>query len=437
MNSIYSQEAEKGVLGSILCDPTTLDEAVAVLTDDAFFVPAHKIVYNLMLEMQGRGEPIEPIALQQGLVDAGTIGDVGAGTVSELYTFVPTASNMAWYIDKVREKWTLRCLKQVAGEIIQQCTDGGDVAEMLAEAEGAIMKVGDMADAGSDNCVHSVVALKRAVDAIELAKKNAIEGKFITGIPTGFPDLDEMTSGWQPNQLVVVAARPGTGKTSIGRGFIRSACAAGHKVLFFSAEMSSGQTMRADISATSKVPLYCLRSGELSAFQLQTVTDTVGELMGSMRDLWIDDTSSPSVDYIGAKTRRMVSRNGVDMVVIDYLQLCKSNSKRGKDNRQLEVAEISGGLKALAKDLGIPVICLAQLNRKAEDRSDNRPKVSDLRESGAIEQDADTILLIHRPEKESVELVSEKAELIVGKQREGATGTVELNFDRKSVMFTQ
>ena len=211
MNAIYTEDAEKGVLGSILCDPATMDEAVAVLDEDAFFVPAHKIVWTMMLAMQGSGDAIEPVALQHNLVESGVIGDVGPATVAELYTFVPVATNIGWYINQVRDKWVMRVLRRVAGEIAQSVDDGGDVPELLANAESSIMKVGDMAQAGDDKCVHSVVAIKRAIDAIEEANKNAQAGKFITGVPTGFSDLDEMTSGWQPQQLVVVAARPGIG----------------------------------------------------------------------------------------------------------------------------------------------------------------------------------------------------------------------------------
>lgn len=434
----FSMDAEKGVLGSVLSDPPNrADDLLAALPEEAFYVPAHRAVYSAIEALQGIGKVVDPISLQQYLADNGLMDKVGGPSmVADLYTFVPTAAHMSFYVKIVREKWLARSLMLAGTSVVEMVGAEGseDIEDLMERAEAEVMGVRDKSAVGEERCVSARAATLATIEAVEKAYEAAESGRMVTGIPTGIQQLDEMTAGWQPNQMVVVGARPSTGKTALGRGFVRVACQCGYPTLVFSAEMSSLQIMRAEMSAVSGLGLYRLRSGFINKNDFPRVMSAAESLQSL--PMWIDDTSSPSLNYIVAKTRRMVRKHGIKLVVIDYLQLLRSTAKRGKENRNQEVSDVSAGLKSLAKDMGIPVIVLAQLNRDVEKRGDGVPKLSDIRESGSVEQDADTVILLHRPERDMEDLPVEEAWAYIAKQREGETGRVGLEFHRKTVMFT-
>ncbi|MCU0611156.1 MAG: replicative DNA helicase [Candidatus Eisenbacteria bacterium] len=423
-------EAELAVLGAVMLDRNALLTVQEILESDAFYSPANRTIYRTMLELQAKGVPIDLVTVQEGLRAGGTL-DATGGTMylSELLEHVATAANVDYYAHIVAEKARLREMISVATKITSGCYQGPDnVERFLDEAEQAVYNVGQSKRTGHFRPLKELVAEA-------LVELDAIHGgdRKRTGLPTGFPDLDDPLSGLHPGNLIIIAGRPAMGKTALALDMIRHATVR-EKVpcAFFSLEMSHFEIAQRLLSAESGIDSHRLRTGRMSESDWRAVTGVMGVL--SEAALWVDDSAGLSVAEIRAKSRRLKSEHEIGLVVVDYLQLVSSG--KNAESRQIEISEISRGLKALAKELSLPVIALSQLNRKPEDRREGkRPQLSDLRESGAIEQDADVVLLIYRPGAYDREEDQTKTELIIAKQRNGPTGTVDLVFKSATTRF--
>ncbi|MBV9658990.1 MAG: replicative DNA helicase [Verrucomicrobia bacterium] len=436
----HSLEAEKGLLGSMLLAPAeVIGKAVQEIDAAHFYLPAHQVIYQTLVDFWTRQQPADVITLTQALRDRGQLELVGgAALVTELFTFVPTAANATYYLEIVREKFVLR-------QIINTCTDcaarsyeaGGDVNELLDEVESRILGIGE------SRLKQKIPTMKEQVmQAIETIEQLYDHRGALTGLPTGFRDFDRMTSGLHEAEMVVIAARPSMGKTALAMNIAEHVALDGkHPVAIFSLEMSSQQLVQRLLCSRARVNLQKVRDGFLSERDFPNLTTAAAKLADSQ--IYIDDTAALSILDLRAKARRLKQMYGIKLIVIDYLQLLRSNSRRAQDNRQLEIAEISSGVKGLAKELEIPIIVLAQLNRNPESRSGDskgRPRLSDLRESGSIEQDADVVGLLVREEyyadsDEEKQEAEGKALLIIAKQRNGPTGDVKLSFMKEFTRF--
>lgn len=436
-----SPDAELGVLASFLLAPREVGGMCAekVIVPEAFHIPAHGTIYATLLEMWDKNAPIDVITLTQLLRDRKQLESVGGPAfVTQLFTFLPTAANAAYYIEIVQEKFTLR-------EIIRVCTDYAarsyeeqeNVHTLLDEVEGEVFKIANERFKGK-----SVGMKEQVMEAIGAIQDLYERRGGITGVPTGFADFDKMTDGLHPAEMVVIAARPSMGKTAFAMN-IAEYIAVDLKtpVAVFSLEMSSQQLVQRLLCSRAKVNLGRVRDGFLSERDFPALTAAASKLAESK--IFIDDTAGLSILELRAKARRLKSQHNIGAIFIDYLQLLRSTSRRAQDNRQLEIAEISSGLKALAKELKIPIVVLAQLNRNPEQRSGDakgRPRLSDLRESGSIEQDADLVGLLVREEyyadnDEERQESKGRATLIIAKQRNGPVGDVPLTFLKEYTRF--
>jgi len=436
-----SLDAEKGLLGSILLAPgRVLDECIQQQVSEKYFhQPAHGRVFEVLVEMREASKPIDFISLTQLLEDRRVLEEVGgAGAITDLFTFVPTASNASYYLEILREKFLLR-------EIIGACTEyasraydeQSDVPMLLDEVEQKILAIGD------DRFKAKIPEMKElAMEALDAIEKMFQNRGALTGHPTGFQGLDNMTSGLHEGEMFVVAARPSMGKTAFAMNIAEHvAVEAGKPVAVYSLEMSTQQLMQRLLCSLAKVDMKKIRDGFIAKHDMTNLVQATEKL--AKCKMFIDDTPGLSILELRARARRLKDRHDIQLIVIDYLQLLKSNTKRGQENRQVEVAEISAGVKSLAKELKVPIIVLAQLNRNPESRtgdSKGRPRLSDLRESGSIEQDADFVGLLWREEyyaddDEEKKEGEGRAELIIAKQRNGPVGTVPLTFIKQITRF--
>jgi replicative DNA helicase len=430
----HNLEAEKCVLGAILIDNPSFNQAAEVIGTDDFFRDAHRRIFEKMIGLSERSQPIDPVTLKDELTRSGELDEVGGPAyVASLTDGVPRSANVEFYAKIVKEKSTLRKLIQSANDVLVRAYDAEEDADnLLDEAERSIFQI-------AENRMRSgFVSLAELVDGgwKQLEKLQEHKGN-VTGVPTGFVDLDEMTSGFQKSDLVIVAARPSMGKTSLVLNMaLHCGIEAGRTAGVFSLEMSKEQLFMRMLTSEARVDAHKFRGGFLGEQDYSRLVAAFARLHDAK--VFIDDSPSIGILEMRAKARRLKMEHGLDMLVIDYLQLMQG---RGKfDNRQQELASISRSLKILAKELEIPIIALSQLSRAPEGRSDHRPQLSDLRESGALEQDADVVMFIYReemypvdgqvpPEAEGV------AELIIGKQRNGPTGTVRLVFLKQYTRF--
>ena len=433
----HSVEAEQGVLGSMLISPRdAIAECVEKIDEEYFYVPAHQTVYTVLVELWNAGQAIDLITFTQVLRDRNLLDAVGGPAfVTSLYTFVPTAANLEYYIDIVRDKYLLRSIITAATESVRRAYEEQDeVNNLLDEVEQKIFAVGD------DRFKGQMLSMKdQVMEAIESIEKLYERKGGITGISTGFIEFDRMTSGLHPAEMIVIAARPSMGKTALVMN-IAEHVAVNDKlpVGVFSLEMSSQQLVQRLLCSRARVNLQKVRDGFLAERDFPSLTAAASKLAEAK--IFIDDSAGLSILELRAKARRLKAQHDVQLLVIDYLQLLRSTSRRAQDNRQLEISEISAGLKGLAKDLKIPVIVVAQLNRQPEQRSGGKPRLSDLRESGSIEQDADLVGLLVRPElyEEDEEARVEKsgeAQLIIAKQRNGPVGEIPLTFLKEFTRF--
>jgi replicative DNA helicase len=406
------------------------------LRPGAFYIPAHQIIYDLVIEFRDKSKPIDFVSLRQALKDRNQLEETGGVEyLNELYTFVPTAANSHYYVEIVREKFILRELILTCNRLASQCYENQEELEaLLDDAEREIFAI-----TGEQVKTDVTPAKDLVMAAIEQIEKLYENRGSVTGLPTGFIELDRMTSGLHPAEMVVIAARPSMGKTALAMNIAEHVSLdIGKPVAVFSLEMSSQQLVQRLLCSRAKVNLQRVRDGFLSERDFPSLTNAAAKLAGAK--LYIDDTPGLSVIELRARARRMKSQFDIQLIIIDYLQLLRSTSRRAQDNRQLEISEISGGVKALAKELNVPIVVVAQLNRQPDVRGGGRPRLSDLRESGSIEQDADLVGLLVRPElyqtdDEAKEEKAGEAELIIAKQRNGPTGDVALTFLKEYTRF--
>ena len=433
----HSVEAEQGVLGSMLISPReAVAEAVEKINDEYFYVPAHQAIYNALVDLWNAGQAIDLITFTQVLRDRNLLESVGGPAfVTSLFTFVPTAANIGYYLEIVRDKYILRQIIDAGTESVRRAyEEQEEVGALLDEVEQKIFAVGE------DRFKGQVLSMKdQVMEAIESIEKLYERKGGITGISTGFLEFDRMTSGMHPAEMIVIAARPSMGKTALAMN-IAEHVAINEKLPLgvFSLEMSSQQLVQRLLCSRARVNLQKVRDGFLGERDFPSLTAAASKLAEAK--IFIDDSASLTILELRAKARRLKAQHDVQLIIVDYLQLLRSQSRRAQDNRQLEISEISAGLKSLAKELKIPVIVVAQLNRQPEQRSGGKPRLSDLRESGSIEQDADLVGLLVRPEmyEEDDEARQEKsgeAELIIAKQRNGPVGEIPLTYLKEFTRF--
>ena len=414
----------------------TIAECVEKINEEYFYVPAHRTIYDVLVDLWNTRQGIDLITFTQVLRDRNLLDSVGgAAFVTNLFTFVPTAANVQYYLEIVRDKYILRQIISAATESVRRAyEEQEEVDSLLDEVEQKIF------DVGEDRFKGQMLSMKdHAMQAIETIEKLYERKGSITGISTGFVEFDRMTSGLHPSEMVVIAARPSMGKTALAMN-IAEYVAINEKLAVgvFSLEMSSQQLVQRMLCSRARVNLQRVRDGFLGERDFPSLTAAASKLAEAK--MFIDDSASLSILELRAKARRLKAQHDVSLIIVDYLQLLRSTTRRAQDNRQLEISEISAGLKALAKDLKIPVIVVAQLNRQPEQRTGGKPRLSDLRESGSIEQDADLVGLLVRPElyEEDEEARVEKAgeaELIIAKQRNGPVGEIPLTFLKEYTRF--
>lgn len=425
-------DAEESILSAILINNDVLLDIVEVLSPEHFYKTAHQKIYEAISDLFAKSEPVDLITLANKLNETGQLDEVGGATyLSRLIDTIPLAVNPLYYSKLVRDKASLRKLISSATTIVKRCyEDRGDVDDIIDFAERTIFEISeDKVQQGFTNIKHLI---DENIDSLEERQGN--DSQF-TGIPTSYTKLDDMTSGLQNSDLIILAARPSMGKTAFALNIARNiAVNANVPVAIFSLEMSKDQLSMRLLTSEARVDSHRLKSGFLNNEDWSNLTNAAGIL--SEAPIYIDDSADVSPLDIRAKARRLsMTANGLGLIIIDYLQLMKG---RSSIDRHLEIAEISRSLKGLAKELSIPIIALSQLNRMLEQRSDKRPVLSDLRESGALEQDADIVAFIYRDEvynKEETNPNKGMAEIIIAKHRNGAIGTVPLTFIGKYTRF--
>lgn len=427
----HNNEAEQSVIGAIFLEPQALITASEILLPEDFYRIAHKKIFETMLVLSDRGQPVDLVTIAKELKVKNELEDVGGiSYITELANAVPTAANIVYYANIVEEKSLLRRLIRVATDIVEDgYTREDEVEALLGEAEKKMMEVSNRKNAGDFRHIKDV--LVETYDNIELLHTRKGE---VTGIPTGFRDLDKITAGFQRNDLIIVAARPSVGKTAFALNVAQNvATKTDENVAIFSLEMGAEQLVMRMLCAEGNIDAQVLRTGNLEADDWRKLTMAMGSL--SNAGIFIDDSPGIRINEIRSKCRRLQQEHGLGMIMIDYLQLIMG-SGRGSDNRQQEVSEISRSLKALARELKIPVIALSQLSRGVEQRQDKRPMMSDLRESGSIEQDADIVSFLYREDYYDKETeMQNMIEIIIAKQRNGPTGTVTLAFAKEYNKF--
>ena len=423
-------EAEQSILGGILIENDALNTVVEFVEDGDFYREAHQKIFNCMIALSEKSEPLDLITLTNELKKKKELEEIGgASYLASLVESVPTAANIAYYAKIVKEKSILRKLISTATEIVTQSyQEGKDLEDFLDDAEQAIFRISEHRVKPAFYPIKEIV--KESFKVIErLYEKKEL----ITGVPSGFKDLDRKTTGFQNADLIIVAGRPSMGKTALCLNIAQHASInAKIPTAVFSLEMSKEQLAIRMLCSEARVDSGRLRSGFLSESDWPKLTMAAGAL--SDASIFIDDTPAISVLELRAKARRLKADRGLGLVIIDYLQLMRGRS--GLERREQEISEISRSLKALAKELDIPVLAISQLSRKAEDRPGRRPQLSDLRESGAIEQDADVIIFIYRDEVYNPDSDHKgTAEVVIGKQRNGPTGKVDLTFISEFTTF--
>lgn len=415
--------AEQSALGGMMLSPDAVADVIETVRGSDFYIPKHEIIFDAILSLYSHGEPTDVIAVTDELTKIGELSRAGgAEYLHTLTSLVPTAANAGFYSSIVAERALLRRLVEAGTRIVQMGYAGeGEVLDLVNSAQAEIYSVTGGSE--TEDYVPLTDAVTAAIDEIEAAKHK--DGQ-MTGVPTGFADLDELTNGFHPGQLIIIAARPALGKSTLALDFARSASVK-HDMpsIFFSLEMGRSEIAMRLLAAEASVPLQSMRKGTVDSRDWTTIAATRGRINDA--PLYIDDSPNMTLVEIRAKCRRLKQRVGLKMVIIDYLQLMTSGKR--VESRQQEVSEFSRALKLLAKELQVPVIALSQLNRGPEQRADKMPAISDLRESGSLEQDADMVILLHREsayEKDNPR--AGEADLIVAKHRNGPTRTVTVAF---------
>jgi replicative DNA helicase len=425
-------EAEQSVLGGILLDNLALNTVLELLETDDFYSEAHRKIFSAIIELSNRNEPCDLITLSNILKIQKRIEKVGGTTyLASLVDNVSSAVNIAYYAKIIKEKSILRRLIGTATEILNKSYDAGmDIDSVLDEAEHAIFEISENKIRPTFHPIREIIK-----DSFKTIERLYAKKELVTGVATGFDKIDDITSGLQNSDLIIIAGRPSMGKTAFALNIAQfAALETGVPVAIFSLEMAKEQLATRMLASEARVDSQRLRKGFLGETDWPKLTTAAGRL--SEAPIYIDDTPAITVIEMKAKSRRLKAEAGLGLVILDYLQLMRGGAF--KDSREQEISEISRSLKALAKELSVPVIALSQLNRKVEDRTSRRPQMADLRESGAIEQDADLIAFIYRDEvynRSDDNPDKGIAEIIIGKQRNGPTGTVKLAFQEKYTRF--
>ena len=422
-----SVEAEQAVLGGLMLSPESYDRVGDQLVEGDFYRRDHQLIFRAIKELAERNRPFDAVTLGEWFESMGQSELVAGGAyLVELASTTPSAANIVAYAEIVRDKAVLRQLIEVGTGIVNDGfqPEGRESAELLAKAEQEVFAI---AEAGSRGRTDFTAVNQAMAEAFDVLQTRYASGGGITGLPTGYTEFDEMTAGLQPTDLIILAARPAMGKTTLALNMAEYAAMKTRKpVAVFSMEMSASQLALRLISSVGRVNATRLRTGQLEDEDWSRISSAIRLLKETK--IFIDDTPALSPDVLRAKARRLKREHGLGLIVIDYLQLMAVPGN--SENRATEISEISRSLKGLAKELNVPVVALSQLNRSLETRTDKRPVMADLRESGAIEQDADVIVFIYRDEYYNKENSPDKglAEVIIGKQRNGPTGSVKLKF---------
>ncbi|WP_457576553.1 replicative DNA helicase [Desulfomarina sp.] len=425
-------EAEQAVLGSILLKADTFGKVLEIIKPEDFYKDGHRLIFEVMIDLFEKNEPQDVLTVSNLLRDTNRLEEAGGATyLATLTSIVPVTSNISSYAKIIREKSILRKLIEVNTDIAARCyEEQNDIDILVDQAEQAIFDIAGKKSGQNFTPIKSIVP-----EAFATVEQLYQRKELITGVPTGYIDIDKMTAGLQPSDLIIVAARPSMGKTSFAMNIAQNAALVEKTgVAVFSLEMSKEQLVMRLLSSAGRIDSQRIRTGKLQKEDWTKLTRAVGML--SEAPIFIDDTPAISVLEMRAKVRRLAAQHDIGLIIVDYLQLMRG---RGTiENRTQEISEISRSLKALAKEHNVPVIALSQLNRSLESRTDKRPMMSDLRESGAIEQDADVICFIYRDEvynKSEDNPERGIAEIIIGKQRNGPTGIARLTFIKEFTMF--
>ena len=434
----HSVEAEQSVLGGILLDSTAWDKIVDLLQEQDFYRYEHRIAFRHIAQLADQAKPVDVITVAESLENNAELDKAGGlAYLGSLAQNVPSAANIRRYAEIVRERAVMRRLAEVGTEIATSAYNPGgrDAGQLLDEAESRVFEIAESGERGRQGFVAIPPLLTQVVERIETlySRDNASD---VTGIATGFTDLDSMTSGLQPGDLVIVAGRPSMGKTAFSVNIAEHVALEVNKpVAIFSMEMGGTQLAMRMIGSVGRLNQHTLRTGKLEDDDWSRMTHALGRLNDA--PIFIDETAALNSLELRSRARRLHRQNdGLGLIVIDYIQLMSSISTKGGENRATEISEISRSLKSLAKELHVPVIALSQLNRSLEQRPNKRPIMSDLRESGAIEQDADLILFIYRDEVYNPDSQDKgKAEIIIAKQRNGPIGKIDLTFRGEYTRF--
>lgn len=426
----HSDDAEAAVLGSMLAAKEAVSKAIPVLTPDKFYKDSNAKIYATILDLFDKGEPVDTLSVIESLKKSKELDSVGgAYYITGLVESVPTAAHVERYAKIVLEKALLRKLITLSHDIAKEAYDDSrDVGEILDTVEQAIFSITQNKLKGGFEHIDPIL-----ITAFEKIEHIAAQRGSVIGVPSGMLDLDDMTSGFHEGDLVIIAGRPGMGKTAFALSMLRNAALEGGiGIGMFSLEMANHQLAMRLLCAEARVDSHFVRTGNVPKTHWKNLSYAVGEL--AQAPIYLDDTPALTVLELRAKARRLKAEHNIGMIVVDYLQLMQG--PKGVESRQQEISVISRSLKALAKELNIPVIALSQLSRAVENRADKQPQLSDLRESGAIEQDADVVIFLYRPWVYSQEDEDEgKARIIVAKQRNGPTGIVEATFISKYARY--
>ena len=426
----HSEEAELAVLGSMLSSKEAIDQSIQWLEPKDFYKDAHMKIFSAMQKLSDKAEPIDTLSVSEYLKKNNDLDAVGGiYFLTGLVEMVPTAAHIKRYANIVKEKAQLRNLISLSHKIAKEAYDDSlDVSEILEKSEKSMFEITQNQLKGGFKQINEGI-ISALDDLEEKRKKDSV----VTGVPSGLLDLDELTSGFQKGELVIIAGRPSMGKTALALSMIRNAALeADMGIGMFSLEMGNQSLAMRLLCAEARVNMHFVRTGKLPSKLWKNLGLAAGELEEA--PIYLDDTPAITVRELRAKARRLVSKNKIDMIVVDYLQLMQG--PRGIENRQQEISVISRSLKALAKEINVPIVALSQLSRAVEQRQDRRPQLSDLRESGAIEQDADVVIFLYRPWVYSGEDEDEgKAEIIISKQRNGPTGKIDATFIKQYARF--
>jgi replicative DNA helicase len=431
----HNLDAERSILGAVLLDNFALNAAIEKVRSDDFFLPQHRHIFERMVDLAEKQNAIDIVTLMEDLTKRGELDAAGGvAYISQLADGLPRVSNVDHYARIVKEKSILRGLIHSAAAIQEQALAAGEDADVIIDrAESIILGLSE------DRIKAGLVGVKELVrDNFDRLNKILTEGRRVTGLSTGYANLDNETSGLQPSEMVILAARPSMGKTALAINIACNVAVRNNQpVAIFSLEMSKESLLVRMLAAEARIDAHKFRTGHMGKDDWSKIVNTLNGL--SEAPLWVDDSASSTVMEMGAKARRLKRDRGLSLIVVDYLQLCVPVSSGRQSNRQEEVSGMSRALKALAKELRVPVVVLSQLTR-APEREERKPQLSDLRESGAIEQDADMVMFINRPNFYKTDLPEEdraKAELIIAKQRNGPTGTLNFVFLAKHTRFEE